>query len=155
MFDKKLQNFEVTFKNAIAEDIDIIVKPVRDEVVSLKKENKDLKAQMSAMKIQSKNSDERIEVLENTITQQQKYLVKTDKDIRLKKLLVAGLQEDTNLVIGEYTATNDTEKIKLIMKTINLDESLPISWRRLGSKDLGTQERPRYLQVEFNTFNTK
>ena len=151
MFETKLNKFETSIKTAIMEDVDKLINPVKDDVNTLTIENTDLKAQVINLKTKNKHHVERIGELEKTAIQQQKYLVKNDKDQRLKRLLIAGVKEDTDMDYGDVTASNDDAKVMLLLNTMELQNIVPIGWRRVGSKDLETQQRPRFLMVEFNT----
>ena len=120
MFETKLNKFETSIKTAIMEDVDKLINPVKDDVNTLKTENTDLKAQVINLKAKNKDHVERIGELEKTATQQQKYLVKNDKDQRLKRLLIAGVTEDIDIDYGDVTASNDDAKVKLLLNTMGL-----------------------------------
>ena len=47
-------------------------------------------------------------------------------------------------------ANTDENKIKLILRASEVDV-VPVAWRKIGAKDLGIQDRARYILIIFNT----
>ena len=101
------------------------------------------------LKAKDKEKNERLEQVENTLKEHQKYLSRTDKQARSKRLILAGVPEG-NVKINEAESSDDKVKVEEILRVVNAGiENANI--RRIGKKDQGIDNRPRYLLLEFGS----
>ena len=99
LFDKKFNEFEETFKkDSLMKEVKQITEPISKDVKELKNENKTLKTELTTLKAKSKEQEEKLEKVEQALREHQKTLVKTDKDARAKRLILAGVSEDSLMV---------------------------------------------------------
>lgn len=89
------------------------------------------------------------------IKEQQITLARFDKDARLKRILVAGISEENDLIYKKETATNDKQKINIIMRETGNEDIKIERMRRVGNKDAGPGKRDRYISLEFNSWSDR
>lgn len=155
LFDKKLSTFEAKVTEKLMQEVRKITDPVKTEIETVKTENKKLKAEITILKANQKTKDEKVEVLEKSVKEQQKFLARTDKDNRLKRLLLAGVPEKENIKIGNEVAASDRDKVDLIIKSCGIDNITVERVRRTGALDRGTDKRPRFILIEFNSWSER
>ena len=149
LLDSKFKNFEQTFKDSIMGEVKQITDPISVEVDKLKKENKQLKTEITLLKTKDKEQDEKLEKVEKALKEHQKTLAQTDKGERSKRLILAGMPEE-DVVINDMTLKDDREKAEEVLRVLNVD--VPIfSIKRIGKKDQGAEKRPRYLMLDFRS----
>jgi hypothetical protein len=149
LLDAKFNNFEQTFKNAIIEEVKEITDPIAADLKSLKEENKKLKTEVTLLKAKEKDNGEKIEKIEKVVREQQKTLARNDKDARAKRLILAGVP-DGKVTIDGVECEHDSEKIKVLMEAIDCGNIGIVNSFRIGKKDQGADERPRYILIEFS-----
>ena len=150
LFDKKFNEFEETFKDSLMKEVKQITDPISKDVKELKNENKTLKTELTTLKAKSKEQEEKLEKVEKALREHQKTLVRTDKDARAKRLILAGVSEDETTING-VEFDNDDDKVAEVMKVLEVEDVSIANSRRIGKKDQGGENRPRYLLIEFHT----
>ena len=116
----------VLVRSIVLEEIEVTTKQV-DE---LKKENKtlltrlqeseknlqEMAKEMETMKVSNKDQKT---VSDNNL----KYLINSDRNKRRNNIVLFGVQEDENLVIGDKTATSDFEKRELVLEHMGCSDN--------------------------------
>ena len=149
LLDSKFSSFEQSFKETILGEVKQITDPISSEVVALKKENTQLKTELTLLKAQGKEHTDKLDKVEKTLREHQKTLLRNDKNSRSKRLILAGVSEE-ELQIDEAILTEDREKVDHIIKLLNSNVDV-VSARRIGKKDQGAEKRPRFLLLEFKS----
>ena len=149
LLDAKFSSFEQTFKNTIMKEVKEITEPITNEVKLLKDENKKLKTEVTLLKAKEKDNGEKIEKIEKVVREQQKTLARNDKDVRAKRLILAGIPEE-KVKINGIELEKDDEKINELMKILGFENIKIVNSFRIGKKDQGIDKRPRYIILEFS-----
>lgn len=105
----------------------------------------------SKSEIKENKEDHLIEALK----EQQIFLSRIDKDNRLKRLLISGVDENKSLKDSETVATNDKDKVSLILKAIEINEIVPLRVKRIGNPDHANPGRPRFICMEFQNWDDR
>ena len=155
LLETKLNTFEVKVTENVMQEVRKITDPMKTEIENVKTENNKLKAELTILKANQKTHDEKFEVLEKSVKNQQKFLARADKDNRLKRLLIAGVPEEKNITIKGEVATNDRDKASLIIKSCGIKDVKTERVRRIGALDRGTDKRPRFILIEFNSWTDR
>ena len=153
LFDKKLNDFEEKLNNNIKEEITKAIDPMKDEIEKLATANKKLNAELTVMKAKQKEEKERNDQITKILKEHQITMAKSDKEARLKRLLLAGVPEEPT-TINEVICENDIDKVIQVLARMKID-NINVQCRRIGPKDQGVENRPRYLQLEFANINDK
>ena len=154
LLDTKFTNFEQTLKTNILTEVKQITDPISKEVKDLKEENKKLKSEVTLLKAKEKEQSTRLDKIENVVKEQQKTLIRNDKEARGKRLMLAGVPEGKTKING-VESENDREKVEEVMNILNSNDIKINNLRRIGKKDQGTGDRSRYLQLEFGSINDR
>ena len=152
LLERKFTSFEGKLKQNVLEELHKITDPIQTELVNATKENKLLKAEVTACRAGLKVQEEKMLKLEKAVKEQQTFLARADKDSRLKRLLIAGVPENEDIKIKDYLAKTDREKATLIIQATGVNEIKFERARRIGPTDKGQDKRPRFILVEFNTW---
>lgn len=147
LLDTKFTKFEQTFKTTILNEVKQITDPIEKEVKELKDENKKLKSKVTLLEAKDKEKNTKLEQVENTLKEHQKYLSRTDKEARSRRLILAGIPEG-NVKINDKETSDDKVKVEEVLKVVDAG-ILSANIRRIGKKDQGVDNRPRYLMLEF------
>ena len=94
--------------------------------------------------------EEKNVTLKKVVMKQQSQIAYQEKNVRLRNVVIGGLEEIEPLSVNEHTASSDDEKVKLILNSLNMSDIDFVSCRRTGNKDYGPQKHPRFLIVEFS-----
>ena len=116
----------------------------------LKAENKKLSTEVPLLKSKNKENDSKLEKMEKVLKEHHTMLTRSDKDTRAKRLILAGIPEKEVTINGVKT-TDDAEKGKQIVIILNTNDIAVLKVRRIGKKDQGVDDRPRYLLLEFSS----
>ena len=154
LLDAKFSHFEQTFKNTILTEVKQITEPIVKDVNDLKAENRELRTQMTTLKAKTKEQGEKLEKVEKALREHHKTLVRNDKDARSKRLILAGMPE-TRTVINDVEMNDDDSKVREIMRILDAGDLKVMNTRRIGNKDQGTDNRPRYILIEFSCFKDR
>ena len=154
LLDNKFQSFEQKFKDTILGEVKQITDPMQKELTDVKAENKKLKSEVTLLKASKEEHKEKFDKLEKTLLEHQKTLAQNDKDARMKRLLLSGMPEEDVVLNGE-SCKSDPEKVEQLLGMINTDNIGPINVRRIGKKDQGPDNRPRYLLIEFSNVSDR
>ena len=154
LLDAKFNNFEKKFKDSILNEVKQITEPIVKDVTELKAANKELKTQVTTLKAKTKEQGEKLEKVEKVLREHHKTLVRSDKDARSKRLILAGVPENTTRING-VEVDNDNGKVKEVMKILDAENVKVMSNRRIGKKDQGAGNRPRYILIEFSCFKDR
>ena len=98
-----------------------------------------------------KNLEEKNDKLKKVVIKQQSQIANQEKSVRLRNVVIGGLDETEPFILKEEAASSDSEKVKLILDALNLNNIEVVRCRRTGNQDQGPQKRPRFLIVEFST----
>ena len=154
------------FKSWISSELYGIVLPIIAKelepkfkvIETLQKENKDLTQKLNDTKSELeksiteqsklvKKNTEKGDRTKTTSDNNLKYLVNLDRNIRRQNVVIFGVPENTDLVIGEKTASTDSEKRNLLFDHMGCSNHLTIlDSFRLGK---GGSDKPRPLKVTF------
>ena len=148
MFDKKLESFEEKLNANIKEEVKKATDPIKVQLAKLETENKNLKAEMTALKANQKEEKTKSDKIVKVLKEQQITLSRSDKNARFKRLLLSGVSEGT-ITINEEQCVSDEAKIKGIFETLKVEDVKLVGFRRLGNKDQGVDQRPRFILLEF------
>ena len=148
MFDKKLESFEEKLNANIKEEVKKVTDPMKTQLTKLEKENKTLKAEMTALKASQKEEKERSDKIVKVLKEQQTNMARSDKNDRFKRLLLSGVPEGSVKINGKECGV-DQEKIHEVLSTLQVGVVNLVGHRRVGSKDQGADQRPRYIILEF------
>ena len=154
LLDAKFNNFELKFKDSILREVKQITEPIQRSVNDLAAENKELRTQVTTLKAKTKEQDEKLDKVEKALREHHKTLVRSDKEARGKKLILAGVPE-TETRINEVDATDDDRKVKEVINILGVGDIPLVSVRRIGKKDQGPDDRPRYILLEFACFKDR
>ena len=146
--DKKLETFEKKLNDNIKQEVKRITDPMQKQLNALESENKTLKAEITLLKNKRKGDEETSQKLAKVLKEHQSTLARGDKNDRAKRLLLAGVPE-SEVTINGVTSNNDRDKLDEIFKVMNLENVVVTSQRRIGAKDQGTENRPRFILIEF------
>ena len=97
-----------------------------------------------------KTLEEKNEKLKKAVMKHQSQIAYQEKNVRLRNVVIGGLDESKPLSVNGHTASSDDEKVKLILSTLNMSNIDFARCRRTGNKDHGPQKHPRFLIVEFS-----
>ena len=106
--------------NELAELINRSIKPVKDDLTAIRNElatkTKAHDNRLKLLESDSKQKQERIETLESTVIEMQKFINKIDFNERKNNIIVTGLPESdiTSLQDNTVSLVNDTDKVKLL-----------------------------------------
>ena len=153
LLDTKFSNFEQTFKTTILNEVKQITDPIEKEVKELKDENKKLKSKVTLLEAKDKERNTKLEQVENTLKEHQKYLSRTDKEARSRRLILAGIPEG-NVKINDTETSDDKEKVEEVLRVVNAG-IFSANIKRIGKKDQGIEKRPRFLLLEFGSSNDR
>ena len=153
LFDNKFQQFETSFKTTMMTEVKKITNPMEADIKNLKEENKKLKAEITLLKSKDKEHCKRLDTVESTLKEHQKYLARSDKDARSKRLVLSGVPEGNTTINGVET-NDDKKKVQEILKVVDA-ENVGVHVKRIGKKDQGIDERPRYILMEFSNTNDR
>lgn len=120
---------------------------VKEDIKKVKNENAGLKARV-------KELEERNEKVMKVVKEQQVFIASIDKERRLKRLMISGIDENIALEVDDKIANTDKEKINMIFDFLNI-ECYPDKCFRMGSKDRGSDARPRLICAEFSKQNER
>ena len=154
LLDTKFRSFEQKFKDCILGEVKLITDPIQKELDEVKVENKKLKSEVTLLKASKEEHKEKFEKVEKTLLENQKSLSQNDKNARIKRLLLFGMPEGDIVLNGE-SCKSDSEKVEQLLGMINTDDIGPIDVRRIGKKDQGPDNRPRYLLIEFSNITDR
>ena len=154
LFDDKFKVFEEKLKDNILVEVKQITDPIQKEVNELKAENKKLKSEVTLLKATKEEHKEKFDKVEKTLKEHQKTLAQNDKDARMKRLLLSGMPEG-EIVLNDESLKNDLEKVEQLLKMVNPNDIGPVNVRRIGKKDQGPDNRPRYLMIEFASISDR
>ena len=154
LLDAKFNNFELKFKDTILKEVKQITEPIQRSVNDLKAENKELRTQVTTLKAKTKEQDEKLDKVEKALREHHKTLVRSDKDARGKRLILAGVPEAETPING-VNAKDDDSKVKEIINILGVGEISLVSSRRIGKKDQGVDDRPRYILLEFASYKDR
>ena len=146
--DKKLETFEKKFNDNIKQEVKRITDPMQKQLNVLENENKTLKAEITLLKNKRKGDKETNRKLTKVLKEHQSTLARNDKNDRAKRLLLSGVPE-SGITINGVTSTDDKAKLDEIFKVMDLENVAVTSHRRIGAKDQGTENRPRFILIEF------
>ena len=147
LLDRKFATFAESFKDTILGEVRQITEPISNEVKALKEENKKLKTDVTLLKAKQKEQGEKLEKMETALKEHQKTLSRNDKDGRSKRLILSGVPEE-NTEINNNILESDKDKVDEMMKILAKDVRVNNVFR-IGKKDQGEEQRPRFLMVEF------
>ena len=88
------------------------------------------------------------EKLRRVVTKQQSKIAREEKNVRLKNVDIGGLGETEPLSCEENKAATDKEKVKVILRNLNLSQIEFIHCHRTGNQD-------KDLIVEFGKQNDR
>lgn len=126
------------------------IQPVASSLAEIKndleKKTKSYDNKITLLEADSKKKQERIDLLESTIVEMQKFINKIDHDDRKANIIVTGLSENTvdplpNEEDDVTPLTNDTDKIKALIASIAQGEHFDVSsWEisRIGRPKEGS-----------------
>ena len=112
--------------------------------------NKYAEKRLTVTETKIKNLEEKNDKLKKVVIKQQSQIAIQEKNIRLRNVVIGGLDEEKTITVNENTASTDNEKVKLILNALNLSNIDFVRCRRTGNQDQGPQRRPRFLIVEFS-----
>ena len=139
-----VRDFTSWFKSQLD---DVIVSKVADATKNITKELsstkgslktaqqeiKDLKQTVESLKTSLKEAKEERDQLKSTSKNNLKYLINHDRNVRRNNVMVFGLPEKDNLVVGQIEATNDEAKIQALLSHMKIREKVETtSLFRLG-----------------------
>ena len=153
LFDNKFQQFETSFKTTMMTEVKKITNPMEADIKNLKEENKKLKAEITLLKSKDKEHCKRLDTVESTLKEHQKYLARSDKDARSKRLILSGVPEGNTTINGVVT-NDDKKKVQEVLRVVE-SENVSVHVKRIGKKDQGIDERPRYILMEFSNSNDR
>ena len=158
LLDVKFDNFEKKIeqnvKSSVMADVKVMVEPLDKEIKELKKENKTLKNELTIIKAKQQENSEMTSKLEVAVKEHQVTISRNDKEQRMKRLLVGGIPEEEPFTVGEEEFQDDESKVKAIFKIMNVNTTVQ-NIRRIGNKDRGNDKRPRFILLEFKSFNER
>ena len=126
------------------------IQPVASSLAEIKndleKKTKSYDNKITLLEADSKKKQERIDLLESTIVEMQKFINKIDHDDRKANIIVTGLSENTvdplpNEEDDVTPLTNDTDKVKALIASIAQGEHFDVSsWEisRIGRPKEGS-----------------
>ena len=126
------------------------IQPIASSLAEIKndleKKTKSYDNKITLLEADSKKKQERIDLLESTIVEMQKFINKIDHDDRKANIIVTGLSENTvdplpNEGDDVTPLTNDTDKIKALIASIAQGEHFDVSsWEisRIGRPKEGS-----------------
>jgi hypothetical protein len=159
LLDVKFDNFEKkieqNIKTAVMEDVKKMIEPLEKEIKDLKKENKSLKLDITTLKAKDKENFDKNKKVEDIVKQHQITLSRSEKESRMKRLLVGGMTEEEPLIIDEISYENDDSKVEAMLRVMEVNEVPLMNIKRIGNKDRGNDKRPRFIMIEFNNFNER
>ena len=130
----------------------------KKEVENLKKKNKELSDQLTA--VDNKAAELKKEVaavkaslkdVKDTTDNNLKYLINVDRNARKHNVILFGVQEEGNLTIGPTTAATDQEKCELLLEYIGCPNTNIVDSFRLGKEV--TPDKPRPIKISFSEKN--
>ena len=145
--DKLVNELNVTELVAL---INRTIQPVASSLAEIKndleKKTKSYDNKITLLEADSKKKQERIDLLESTIVEMQKFINKIDHDDRKANIIVTGLSENTvdplpNEEDDVTPLTNDTDKVKALIASIAQGEHFDVSsWEisRIGRPKEGS-----------------
>ena len=122
--------------NELVALINTAILPVTQNVATIKKEfekkTKSYDNKILLLEADTKKKQDRIDALESTIVEMQKFINKLDHDDRKTNIIVTGLSEESiNAPAGNEDVVdalnNDTDKIRVLIDSIDNDENFDIS----------------------------
>ena len=111
------------------------IQPVTDSLAAIKsdleKKTKSYDNKIMLLETDSKKKQERIDTLESTIVEMQKFINKIDQEDRKANIIVTGLSEDPIDLSPDSSndvncITTDTEKISALITSIALEEQFDV-----------------------------
>ena len=93
--------------------------------------------------------EEKNEKLKKVLIKQQSQISNQDKNVRLRNVVIGGLDERKPLSVNEHVASSDDDKVKLILNSMNLSNIDFVRCRRTGNQD-SSSRHPRFLIVDFS-----
>ena len=133
--------------NELVSLINKTIEPVRDSLAAIKsdleKKMKSYDNKIMLLEAESKKKQERIDTLESTIVEMQKFINKIDQEDRKSNIIVTGLSEEPvipsrNTDDEAAPLTNDTDKVKALIASITQNEQFNV-----GAWDISRIGRPR------------
>ena len=149
LLETKFTKFEEKVNNSVKEEIQKATEPMKTELAKLTEENTKLNTELTVLKAKQKKEEERNDKITKVLKEHHKTLARSDKDDRAKRLILAGVPEG-QITINQLLCKNDNEKVKAILSLIQEDIVL-VQCRRIGAKDQGAGNRPRFIQLEFSS----
>ena len=149
MFDLKLNGLENKINENIKTEVKKVTDPLKTKLDKLEKENKTLKAEMATIRATQKEEKSRTDKIVKVLKEQQTTLGRSDKNERFKRLILSGVPEDDDIMISNKNCVTEHEKVLEIIKSLQVGNVNLVGHRRVGNKDQGTGNRPRYILLEF------
>ena len=147
LLDTKLNKFKEKLNTNIKVEIKKATDPMKTELDKLTAENKKINTELTVIKSKQKEEKERNDKMVKVLKEHQTTITRSEKEMRLKRLILAGVPEDDITINGKPCKT-DADKVNETLKS--MDSNVSVSQcRRLGAKDRGSENRPRFIQIEF------
>ena len=138
LIQKKVENVTKEIKNEV-EVLRKSVKTANEDIAKLKSKVDELSQDLTEVKNENK-------ILKKSCENNLKYLVNHDRNMRRSNVMLLGLPEDEDLVIGEATVKGDDDKIHALFKFLKVETVVEmVSYSRLGTSEEG---KLRAIKIE-------
>ena len=143
------EDLKTTFSEVVNSEFKLLIKPLQDEIKSTKTELKTVSAnkEINDMKSKLHNVVNECEK-ENKITSDNlKYLINSDRNVRQYNLLVLGLPESDVLILEGNGFSSDIDIVNYLFETRSIDGNVVVTdIIRLGKLD--TSENIRHQPIK-------
>ena len=115
LLDTKLNKFKEKLNTNIKVEIKKATDPMKTELDKLTAENKKLNTELTVIKSKQKEEKERNDKMVKVLKEHQTTITRSEKEMRLKRLILAGVPEDDITINGKPCKT-DADKVNETLK---------------------------------------